>query len=126
MVPDTSYLGFHHLFNHPYLHIDVAPTKAQLAGFTQRDIAQNLLISLSGSFQTPPSFWLAPNNGVSYSIATQTPQYRLDSLQGLENIPVTGPSGARPEILASLASIHRGSGMSLVSHYDIQTVVDIY
>src|SRR6059036_186191 len=126
MVPGTADLRIQQPFDQPYLHIDVDRTKAQLAGFTQRDVAQNLLISLSGSFQTSPSFWLDPKNGVSYSIATQTPQYRLDSLQGLENIPVTGPSGARPEILASLASIHRGSGMSLVSHYDIQPVVDIY
>src|SRR5438445_7902 len=126
MVPGTADLRIQQPFDQPYLHIDVDRTKAQLAGFTQRDVAQNLLISLSGSFQTSPSFWLDPKNGVSYSIATQTPQYRLDSQQGLENIPVTGPSGARPEILASLASIHRGSGMSLVSHYDIQPVVDIY
>src|SRR2546421_591928 len=126
MVPGTADLRIQQPFDQPYLHIDVDRTKAQLAGFTQRDVAQNLLISLSGSFQTSPSFWLDPKNGVSYSIATQTPQYRLDSLQGLENIPVTGPSGPRPEILASLASIHRGSGMSLVSHYDIHPVVDIY
>jgi multidrug efflux pump subunit AcrB len=85
-----------------------------------------LLISLSGSFQTSPTFWLNPKNGVSYPIATQTPQYRLDSLQGLENIPVTGTSGAPPQILASLASIRRGVGQGLVSHYDIQPVVDIY
>jgi hypothetical protein len=72
-------------------------------GFTQRDVATNLLISLSGSFQTSPTFWLDPKNGVSYPIATQTPQYRIDSMQGLENIPVTGPSGAGSAILASLA-----------------------
>ncbi len=64
---------------------------------------------------------------MSYSIATQTPQYRLDSLQGLENIPITGVSGATaPAILGSLATIHRGTGMALVSHYDIQPVIDIY
>jgi multidrug efflux pump subunit AcrB len=63
---------------------------------------------------------------VSYSIATQTPQYRVDSLQDLENIPVTGTSGARPEILGNLASIQRGSGMAVVSHYDIQPVIDIF
>ncbi|HEV2715455.1 MAG TPA: efflux RND transporter permease subunit [Terriglobales bacterium] len=127
MVPGAVDLRIQQPFNQPYLHIDVDRTKAQLAGFTQRDVAQNLLISLSGSFQTAPNFWLDPKNGVTYSVATQTPQYRIDSLQGLENIPVTSTgNGARPEILASLASIHRGSGMSLVSHYDIQPVVDIY
>jgi multidrug efflux pump subunit AcrB len=89
-------------------------------------VANNLLISLSGSFQTSPTYWLNPKNGVSYSIATQTPQYRVDSLQDLENIPITGTSGARPEILASLASIQRGSGMAVVSHYDIQPVIDIF
>ncbi len=63
---------------------------------------------------------------MSYSIATQTPQYRVDSLQALQNIPITGTSGASPAILGSLASIQRGTGMSLVSHYDIQPVIDIY
>ncbi len=113
-------------FDEPYLHVDVDRTKAQLAGYTQRDIANNLLISLSGSFQTTPTYWLNPKNGVSYSIATQTPQYRLDSLQKLENIPITGAGSATPTILATLASIKRGTGMALVSHYDIQPVIDIY
>jgi len=113
-------------FDLPYLHINVDRTLAGQVGFTQRDVANNLLISLSGSFQTSPTFWLNPKNGVSYSIATQTPQYRVDSLQDLENIPVTGTSGARPEILRSLASIRRGSGMAVVSHYDITPVLDIF
>ncbi len=113
-------------FDLPYLHINVDRTLAGQVGFTQRDIATNLLVSLSGSFQTSPTFWLNPKNGVSYSIATQTPQYRVDSLQDLQNIPVTGSSGAKPEILGSLASIQRGSGMAVVSHYDIQPVIDIF
>ena len=126
-IPGTADLRIQQPFDQPYLHIDVDRTKAQQVGFTQRDVAQNLLISLSGSFQTAPTFWLNPKNGVSYSIATQTPQYRIDSLQGLENIPVTGPNpSARPEILASLASIQRGVGTAVVSHYDIQPVVDIF
>jgi CzcA family heavy metal efflux pump len=125
-VPGTVDLHIQQSFDQPYLHIDVDRTKAQQIGFSQKDIATNLLVSLSGSFQTTPEFWLNPQTGVSYSIATQTPQYRLDSLQGLENIPITGASGARPGILASLASIRRGSGMSVVSHYDIQPLIDIY
>ena len=125
-VPGTVDLHIQQPFDQPYLHIDVDRTRAEQIGFTQRDIATNLLVSLSGSFQTTPEFWLNPKSGVSYMIATQTPQYRLDSLQNLENIPVSGPSGAKPEILASLASIHRGSGMGLVSHYDIQPLLDIY
>ncbi len=125
-VPGTVDLHIQQPFDEPYLHIDVDRTRAQQIGFSQRDVATNLLISLSGSFQTTPEFWLNPKTGVSYTIATQTPQYRIDSLQDLEDIPVTGPSGARPAILASMASIHRGAGMALVSHYDIQPVLDIY
>jgi CzcA family heavy metal efflux pump len=126
MVPGTADLHIQQPFDYPYLNIDVDRTKAQLAGYTQRDVATNLLISLSGSFQTTPTFWLNPKNGVSYSITTQAPQYRLDSLQDLENIPITGSNGARPEIMASLASFHRSYGMTVVSHYDIQPVVDIF
>jgi len=114
-------------FDQPKLHIWVDRTKAQEIGFTQRDIATNLLISLSGSFQTSPTFWLDPKNGVSYNIATQTPQYRVDTLQDLENIPITGASPTAPsEILASLASFNRGMGTPVVSHYNIQPVIDIY
>jgi CzcA family heavy metal efflux pump len=125
-VRGTVDLHIQQPFDQPYLHVDVDRTKAQQVGFTERDIANNLLVSLSGSFQTTPEFWLNPKTGVSYSIATQTPQYRIDSLQSLENIPVTGPSGARSGILASLASIRRGAGMAVVSHYDIQPLIDIY
>ena len=125
-VPGTVDLRIQQPFDQPKLHVNVDRTKADQVGFTQRDIATNLLISLSGSFQTSPTFWLNPKNGVSYAIATQTPQYRLDSLQGLENIPITGPTGARPQILGSLASIDRGVGFGVLSHYDIQPVIDIY
>jgi CzcA family heavy metal efflux pump len=125
-IPGTVDLRIQQPFDQPYLHIDVDRTKAEEVGFTQRDVANNLLISLSGSFQTTPEFWLDPKTGVSYFIAAQTPQYRVDSLQSLENIPVTGTSGAQPQILASLASIHRDAGAAVVSHYDIQPLIDIY
>ena len=125
-VPGTVDLRIQQPFDQPYLHVRVDRTKAQQVGYTQRDVANNLLVSLSGSFQTTPEFWVDPKTGVSYSIATQTPQYRIDSLQDLENIPVTGPSGAQPQILASLASIRRGAGLAVVSHYDIQPLIDIY
>ncbi len=109
MVAGTADLRIQQPFDQPHLHVDVDRTKAQLAGFTQRDVANNLLISLSGSFQTSPTYWLNPKNGVSYSIATQTPQYRLDSLQKLENIPITGTGGTQLlRFWATLASIQRG------------------
>src|SRR5215469_9343641 len=125
-IPGTVDLRIQQPFDQPKLHVLVDRTKAGQAGYTERDVAQNLLISLSGSFQTTPTFWLNPKNGVSYAIATQTPQYRVDSLQALQNIPVTGPSGTPPQILGSLASITRGAGLGVVSHYDIQPVIDIY
>jgi multidrug efflux pump subunit AcrB len=125
-VPGAADLRIHQVFDQPYLNVDVDRTKAGQVGFTPRDVAQNLLISLSGSFQTNPTYWLDPKTGVSYSIATQTPQYRVDSLSQLEGIPVTGPSGARPELLSSVASIRRSSGLAVSSHYDIQPVIDIF
>ena len=113
-------------FDQPKLHINVDRTKAQDAGFSLRDVASNLLISLSGSFQTSPNFWLDPTNRVAYQIAVQTPQYEVDSLDALGNIPVTNAGGAKPEILSSLSTIDRGSGQALISHYNVQPVIDIY
>ncbi|HKD03829.1 MAG TPA: efflux RND transporter permease subunit [Terriglobales bacterium] len=126
-IPGTTDLRIQQTFDQPYLHINVDRTKAQQVGYSERDAAQNLLVSLSGSFQTSPTFWLNPANGVSYSIATQTPQYRLNSLQDLENIPVGGPNpNAPPQIFADLATFRRGVGMGVISHYDIAPVIDIY
>ncbi len=126
-VSGTTDLRIQQAFDQPKLHIDVDRTKAQQIGYTQRDVANNLLISLSGSFQTAPTFWLDPKTGVSYNIAAQTPQYRIDTLQDLENIPVTGPNpNAPPEIMASLASFSRGAEMGVVSHYNVLPVIDIY
>jgi multidrug efflux pump subunit AcrB len=125
-VSGTSDLRIQQTFNQPNLHIDVDRTKAASIGFTQRDVATNLLVTLSGSSQTAPTFWLNPKNGVSYSIATQTPQYRVQTLQDLDNIPVTGTGNAPPSILASLASLSRGSELSVVSHYNVAPVIDIF
>jgi multidrug efflux pump subunit AcrB len=126
-VPGTVDLRIQQPFNLPKLHIEVDRTKAQEIGYTQRDVAQNMLISLSGSFQTSPTFWLDPRSGVSYNITTQTPQYRIKSLQDLQNVPVTSPNASTPpQILAGLASFNRGAEMGEVSHYDITPVIDIY
>jgi multidrug efflux pump subunit AcrB len=126
-VPGTTDLRIQQPFDQPKLHFDIDRTKAEQIGFTQRDVANNLLISLSGSFQTAPSFWLDPKTGVTYNIAAQMPQYRIDTLQDLENIPVTGTNpNAPPSILASLASVSRGAEMGVVSHYNVQPVIDIY
>jgi len=114
-------------FDEPYLRMRVERTKAEQLGFTAHDIAQNLLVSLSGSFQTSPTFWVDPKNHVSYQIATQTPQYRTDTLQDLQNVPVTGTDPtAPPSLMASLVSTQRGAGMAVVSAYDVAPVIDIF
>ncbi len=125
-VSGTSDLRIQQTFDQRKLHIDVDRTKADAIGFTQREVATNLLVTLSGSSQTSPSFWLNPKNGVSYLIATQTPQYRVQSFQDLSNIPVTGAANAPPSILASLATLSRGADLSVVSHYNVAPVIDIF
>jgi multidrug efflux pump subunit AcrB len=125
-VPGTVDLRIHQTFDEPRLNIAVDRTLTNEEGFTERDVASNVLVSLSGSFQTTPSYWLDPNSGVSYSIATQTPQYRVDSLQDLANIPVTGPSGRTPQVLSNASTISLGEEQGTVSHYNAQPVLDIF
>jgi len=126
-VSGTADLRIQQPFDEPYLRLRVERTKAEELGFTARDIAQNLLVSLSGSFQTSPTFWVDPKNRVSYQIATQSPQYRTDSLQDLVNIPITGTNpSAPPSLMASLVSVQRGAGMAVVSHYNVAPVIDIF
>ncbi|NYH17977.1 multidrug efflux pump subunit AcrB [Paraburkholderia bryophila] len=108
----------------PRIFIDVDRTRAQQAGFTQRDIASNLLITLSGSQQTTPTFWLNPRNGVSYNVITEAPQYTIDSLQSLANIPLN--ANGRSNILGSLATMTREAGNATLNHYNAQTTIDIY
>jgi multidrug efflux pump subunit AcrB len=126
-VSGTADLRIQQPFDEPYLRLRVERTKAEELGFTARDIAQNLLVSLSGSFQTSPTYWVDPKNRVSYQIATQSPQYRTDSLQDLVNIPITGTNpSAPPSLMASLVSVQRGAGMAVVSHYNVAPVIDIF
>ncbi|WP_263381466.1 efflux RND transporter permease subunit [Granulicella arctica] len=124
-VAGTTDLRIQQPFDAPNFTVKVDRTQAQQVGFSQRDVAGNLLVTLSGSFQTTPSYWLNPLNGVSYSVAIQEPQYDLQNLQDLRNIPVTGANGA-PQILGNLAAINRGTEPGTVSHYNVQPVIDIY
>jgi multidrug efflux pump subunit AcrB len=125
-VPGIADLRIQQTFDQPMLHVFTDRTKAVESGYTQADVAQSLLISLSGSFQTQPTFWLSPQNGVSYNVVTQAPQYDVQSLQALRNLPLTvGPAGT-PEILNDVTAISRGNSMASVNHYDIQRTIDIY
>ena len=112
--------------DYPKLHIDVDRTKALQGGYTERDVANSMLISLSGSFQVTPMFYLNPKNGVSYNLVTQTPQYDIQSSQDLQNIPLTSASARKPSILAVVASIQRTDEPGSINHYNIRRVVDIY
>src|SRR5437667_12389077 len=124
-VSGTADLRIQQPFDQPYLRLRVERTKAEQVGFSAHDIAQNLLVSLSGSFQTSPTFWVDPKNHVSYQIATQTPQYRTDTLQDLENIPITGAdSTPPPSLMSSMVSTQRGAGMSVLSHCNMAPVID--
>jgi multidrug efflux pump subunit AcrB len=125
-IPGAVDLHIQQDLNRPNFTVDVDRTKAQQVGLTQANVANSLLTALSGSFQTSPQFWLDPKNGVSYDIAVEEPQYRMDTLQNLRNIPVTGTGGAPEQILSNLASFHRGFEPSTISHYNVMPVVDIY
>ena len=97
-------------FDYPNFTVNVDRTRAQDIGFTQRDVAQSLLVALSGSFQTTPSFYLDPHNGVSYNVAVQAPQYRLDSMSALRSLPVTRSSTATSTALNSGGSTPGNAG----------------
>jgi multidrug efflux pump subunit AcrB len=153
-VPGTADMRIQQPFDNPRLQVNVNRTMAQGAGLAQRDVAQSLLVATSGSFQTSPTYYLDPQNGVEYSIAVQAPQYGLDTMQDLRNIAVTpgsgasggavptspntgsygagapppsGPVGGQPiEILGSVAGIEPGQEPATVTHYNITPVIDIY
>lgn len=125
-IPGAVDLHVHQAFDEPNLHITVDRTKAAESGFTQLDIARSLLTSLSGSAQTQPTFWLNPRNGVSYSLVTQTPQYDVQSIQDLQNIPIGDPGRKQSEILGDVASINLSSMPAVLTHYNIRRTIDIY
>ena len=154
-VPGAADARIQQPFDLPNWTVNVDRTRAQAIGLTQQNVAQSLLVALSGSFQTSPSFYLDPRNGVSYNVAVQAPQYRLDSLAALESLPVTtnaaaqqanvaGAPGAAPaavagaastgapgapapeQFLSNLAQVVPGNELGEVSHYDVQPVLDIY
>jgi multidrug efflux pump subunit AcrB len=123
----------------PAINVDVDRVKAMEAGFQQHEVAQDLLIALSGSSQTAPNFWLNPKNGVNYPVTTETPQYAVDTLEALRNIPLTagalaaapgavqiGTQAAGSQILGSLGTLRRASQDGAVAHYDVQPVIDIF
>jgi len=127
-IPGAADLRLHQVPRAPDLRVDVDRTLAQLAGVSQKDIASDLLISLSSSNQTAPNFWLNPKTTVNYSIFVQTPQYQMASLDALQNTPVSAadaPASSGTQLLSSLTSLRRGTTPTNVTHYDISPTFDV-
>lgn len=112
--------------NNPGFNVDVDRTRAQYVGLTARDVTNSLVVNLAGSSQVAPTFYLNPDNGVSYSVVMQTPQYQIDSLNKLETLPISAPGVASPPILGGIADITRAASSAVVSQYDIQSLVQIF
>lgn len=126
-VSGIADLRIQQAFNQPELHINVDRARAQELGLSQKDIATSLLVTLSGSQQTAPNFWVNPKNHVSYPVVVQTPQYRVESIGDLQNLPLP-PAGksSSQQILGGLATVTRTQGEGVISHYDVQPAIDIF
>jgi multidrug efflux pump subunit AcrB len=125
-VPGIADLRIQQVFNYPQLNVDVDRTLASAVGLSQRDVANSLLITLSGSAQVHPNFWLNNENGVSYPIVAQMPQYRVDTMSDLVNVPVASSESNAMQYLGGLAQITPGPSPGVVSHYNVQPVIDIF
>ena len=126
-VPGAVDVHVQQSFDDPTIRMEIDRTRAQSVGLQTRDIAQNLLVSLSSSFQTAPTFWLDPKNGATYQVAVQTPQYKIDSMQALANTPVTGSMvDATPQILGNLVNMSSAVRPAVVSHYNVQPLINVY
>ncbi len=126
MVSGIADLRIQQVFNYPQINVDVDRAFASDVELTQRDTANSLLVTLSGSGQVQPNFWLNTKNGVSYPIVAQMPQYRIDTISDLINLPVTSAKTKTPQYLGGLARITPGPSPGVVSHYNVQPVIDIF
>ncbi|MGB7332179.1 MAG: efflux RND transporter permease subunit, partial [Terriglobales bacterium] len=124
-IPGAADVHVQQMMSLPTLHLDMERTRINQVGLTAQNVAQSVLITLSGSFQTAPNFWLNPKNGVTYPIAIQTPQYRMTSLQDLMNTPVTG-ANVQPQVLGNLVQLSPVTRPAEVTHYNVQPVIDVY
>ena len=123
-IPGTADVHVQQLLSLPTLHMDIERTRVTQVGLTAANVAQSALVSLSGSFQTAPNFWLNPKNEVTYQVAVQSPQYRMTNLQDLLNIPVNSQQG--PQLMGNLVQLTPTARAATVNHYNVQPVVDVY
>ncbi len=123
-VPGIADPRIQQVSNGPTLSVDVDRSLASQIGLSEKDVTTNMQVNLAGSLQTNPTFWLNPKNGVSYPIVVQTPQYWIDSMSDLGTMQVDGKNGPMP--LGGVADMSRTTSPAVVSHYNVQPVVDIY
>jgi len=124
-IPGAIDVHLSQVLNIPELFVNVDRTRAEQIGLTQREVASDMLVSLSSSAQTAPNFWLDPSNGVSYAVQVMTPQYKIPSIDALGRTPVTSPNVRRPQLLNNLATVNRTTSAGVVSHYNVQPTLDI-
>ena len=125
-IPGAVDVHVHQVLDGPRLKLDVDRALAQQSGLTEHDVADSLLISLTGSGTTSLNFWLNPKNGVSYPVAVQMPQHRVDSIPAIENIPVVTSGQTTPTLLTNLASLERTTTPVALNHYNVQPVFDVF
>ena len=125
-VPGTADVHVQQMMGLPTLHLEMDRDLVTQVGMNPRDVAQSVLVSLSGSFQTAPAFWLNPKNGVTYSVAVQSPQYRITSLQELMDMPVNNPAVPNSQVLGNLVRLAPTARPAVVTHYNVQPVIDVY
>src|SRR3984893_3019586 len=124
-IPGIADARIQQAFQQPTLDVNVDRSLTSLVGLTEKDVATAMLTTLSGSSQSAPTYWLNPANGVSYAVSVQTPQRDIGSMTGLKNIPVTSANG-NTQLLGGLAKVERTNSNAVVSHYNVQPVIDIF
>jgi multidrug efflux pump subunit AcrB len=126
-IPGAVDVHLHQVVDAPELRFNVDRTRADQLGLTQQDVANSLLISLSSNMQLAPNYWINPQNGVDYPIAVQTPEYRMASTADLLGTPVHAGGARTPnQLLTNVARLERGSTASVVNHYNVQPLYDVY
>ena len=139
-TPGITDLHLHQVTDVPDLRVNVDRTLASQVGLTQRDVAQDLLISLSGTLQAAPNFWMNPQTGITYSVIVQTPQYRIDSMSTLASTPIRpsdpgsnsispgedAPAGGEGQLLSNVSAVDRGTSAANITHYNILRTVDVH
>jgi len=125
-IPGAVDVHVQQLRSYPAIFLDVDRTRAQSVGLSEQDVANSVLLTMSSSFQINPSFWVNPANRYEYNVAIQVPQYKIDSLQSLDNVPISSPTTKKMQVLGNMAAMNVNAEPALISEYDIQPMIDVY